>query len=305
MKHNRTRNYALSLTLGLLLIINSTTSAQQQAFSYNQYADNLTILNSAYSVVDKAGSVSLLGRKQFVGIDGAPTTFLFSGDIAIPRINAAAGVTIINDKFAIENLTEVNAFFAKAIQLTGKTNLAVSLNAGFKNYRADYASLDATDPIFGTNIRETQPNLGFGVMVYNDDYYVGLSVPQLNIRSLGNASLEDAVYLQNRYYLAGAYLIKSNDIAIKPATLLAYTKGLKLNVNVSTTVYFKDFLGIGANYNSDSQFGAMLSVNTRRFRVGYSYEFGTSNNGLQGYNNATNEVLLSYRFGDVSSIKLL
>ena len=305
MKTYRDYNYAFSIALSLLLLLTTKVAAQQQAFSYNQYADNLTILNPTHSLLDQAGSISLLGRRQFVGIEGAPTTLLFNGSVPLPNIKATAGIFVVNDQFAIEKLTEVNAFFAKAIQLSEKSNLAVSLNAGIKNYRADYSSLDPTDPIFGTDIRETQPNIGFGVLFFGEEFYAGISVPQLNIRSLGNASLENASYLQNHYYFAGAYLIKSNDIAIKPATLLSYTKGLPVNASVSTTIFFKDLLGIGANYNTNKQLGAILSINTRKFKIGYSYEFGTSSGNLQGYNNATNEVLLTYRFGNTTEMKLL
>ena len=296
---------ALSLTLSLLLFLTITSNAQQQAFSYNQYADNLITLNPTYSLLDNSGSVSLLGRKQFVGISGAPTTLLFNGSVPLESINATAGLFVVNDQFAIEHLTEINAFFAKAIQLNANSKLAVSLNAGVKNYRADYSSLDSTDPTFGADVRETQPNIGFGVMFFTDRYYVGISVPQLTFQSLGTASAQNASYLQNHYYVAGAYLFKSEDIGIKPATLISYTKDLPVNFNFSTTIYLKDLLGIGANYNTNKQFAGIISVNTKKFKIGYSYEFGTSSSNLQGFNNATNEVSLSYRFGNTANAKLL
>ncbi len=296
---------ALKLTLSLLLLLTITSNAQQQAFSYNQYADNLITLNPTYSLLDNSGSVSLLGRKQFVGITGAPTTLLFNGSLPLESINATAGIFVVNDQFAIEHLTEINAFFAKAIQLNANSKLAVSLNAGVKNYRADYSSLDSTDPTFGADVRETQPNIGFGIMLFTDRYYVGISVPQLTFQSLGTASAQNASYLQNHYYIAGAYLFKSEDIGIKPATLISYTKDLPVNFNFSTTIYLKDLLGIGANYNTNRQFAGIISVNTKKFKIGYSYEFGTSSSNLQGFNNATNEVSLSYRFGNTANAKLL
>jgi len=296
---------ARSLTLSLLLLLTITGNAQQQAFSYNQYADNLITLNPTYSLLDNSGSVSLLGRKQFVGITGAPTTLLFNGSLPFESINASAGIFVVNDQFAIEHLTEINAFFAKAIQLNANHKLAVSLNAGVKNYRADYSSLDSTDPTFGADVRETQPNIGFGVMLFTDRYYVGISVPQLTFQNLGTASVQNASYLQNHYYIAGAYLFKSEDLGIKPATLISYTKDLPVNFNFSTTIYLKDLLGIGANYNTNGQFAGIISVNTKKFKIGYSYEFGTSSDNLQGFNNATNEVSLSYRFGNTVNSKLL
>lgn len=298
---------ALPLALGLLLFLTTVKSyAQQQAFSYNQYADNLVVLNPAYSLLDKSGSISALGRRQFIGIEGAPTTLLFNGSLPIPSINAAAGLFVVNDQFAVERLTEVNAFFAKAINLNEQTKLAVSLNAGLKSYRANYLLLDPNDPTFGTDVRETQPNIGFGVMLFTERYYIGLSAPQLMIQRLGTASVQQAGYLQSHYYLAGAYLFNSEeDLAIKPAILAVYTKDLPVNLNLSTTIYLKNLLGIGVNYNTNRLFAGMLSVHGKKFKIGYSYEFGTSVGKLQGYNNATNEISLSYRFGNSTAAKIL
>lgn len=304
---NSYNQIALPLALGLLLFLTPVKSqAQQQAFSYNQYADNLIVLNPAYSLLDKSGSISGLGRRQFIGIEGAPTTLLFNGSLPIPSINAAAGLFVVNDQFAVERLTEVNAFFAKAISLNEQTKLAVSLNAGIKSYRANYLLLDPNDPTFGIDVRETQPNIGFGVMLFTERYYIGLSAPQLMIQRLGTASVQQAGYLQSHYYLTGAYLFNSaEDLVIKPAILAAYTKDLPVNLNISTTIYLKNLLGIGVNYNTNRLFAGMLSVHGKKFKIGYSYEFGTSAGKLQGYNNATNEIALSYRFGNSTTAKIL
>ncbi|RZJ19759.1 MAG: type IX secretion system membrane protein PorP/SprF, partial [Acinetobacter sp.] len=127
MKNYLYYQITLSASLSLLLFLTTVkTHAQQQAFSYNQYADNLITLNPAYSLLDKAGSINVLGRRQFIGIEGAPTTLLFNGSMPIPSIHAAAGVSVVNDQFAIERLTEVNVFFAKAITLNEQTKLGVS-----------------------------------------------------------------------------------------------------------------------------------------------------------------------------------
>jgi len=55
--------------------------AQSQSFSFTQYMDNLTPINPAYSLLDQANSINTMARKQWVGIDGAPTTFLINGKL--------------------------------------------------------------------------------------------------------------------------------------------------------------------------------------------------------------------------------
>jgi type IX secretion system PorP/SprF family membrane protein len=296
----------LSLSLLLVLITGSRVFAQQQIYNYSQYADNLTSVNSAYSMLDKAGSVSVLGRKQFIGIDGAPSSLMFNANFPIESINSAAGIYVLNDQAAVEHQIEFNAFFAKGIQLTQTSYLAVALNAGIRNYVGNYSQLDASDPQFMNDVRETKPNIGFGVMLYSARYYLGLSVPEFTIRSLGTASEQQANYLRTHYYFTGAYLADvSDDVKFKPATLVSYLNGSPVLANVSGTLYLKEQLGVGLNYRTDKKAAAMLSVIGKAFRVGYSYQFGTSSNNLGGININTHEVSISYRFGNVTENKLL
>ena len=146
----------------------------QQPFTFTQYMNNLTPVNAAYSSLDDAANVNVVGRKQFIGINGAPSTFLFNGSVPIPSLTSTAGLVVLNDKYGAESLTEVNAFFAKKIQLSSNTYLSTAINGGFRIYKVN--NVDAADPsFFGTDINQTQANLGFSVMLHGSDYYLGLS----------------------------------------------------------------------------------------------------------------------------------
>jgi type IX secretion system PorP/SprF family membrane protein len=289
----------VTLSLCLLLIVTGLSAcAQQQAFSYTQYMDNLTPFNPAYSLLDKAGSIHTLARKQWVGIDGAPVTYLINGNLPIESIDGAAGLIVFDNRLAIEHQTEVNAYFAKGIQLDPYSYLAVSINGGIRNYTANYSSLDSNDPTFRNDVRGTKPNIGFGVIYYTDWYYLGISAPELTITSLGTASIQNNSNFRSHYYFSGALLTNiSEDIKFKPATLVAYAKGVPLVVNVSGTLYMKQALGIGINYNTDNAMAGIVTINMNAFHVGYSYQFDTSSANLGGFNNATHEIFISYRFG--------
>ncbi len=272
--------------------------AQQQPFNYTQYMDNLTPLNPAYSLLDKAGSISTLASKQLIGINGGPTSFLINANMPIEPINSAAGFSLLSDQLAIEHVIEVNAYFAKAIQVGPEDYLAVSLNAGLRNYVANYSSLDPTDPAFQNDVRQTKPNVGFGVMYYTDKYYIGLSVPELTISSLGTASVQNNNNFTNHYYFAAALITSiDEDIKFKPATLVSYSSGVPLLADISGTFYFKDVFGLGANYGTDNTMAGIITLNFGTFHVGYSYKFGAGSQNLGGLNDATHEVSLSYRFG--------
>ncbi len=290
-------------TAASLLVLSILTGQQvkaQQFFSYSQYMNNLTPLNSAYSLIDKNGTLSALLRKQWTGIEGAPSTFIFNGSLPIESINGAAGIIVMNDQFAVEHLTEINAFFAKGIQLAENQFLGVSLNAGLRRYVANYSSLDQFDPQFRNDVRENKPNIGFGVLYYSNHHYLGVSVPELSIRDLGNASVQRADYFRNHFNFAGAYIFGSekDDIRAKPSVLATYTKGVPFVADLSTTVYIKNAVGVGINYRTNNEVAAILSVTSDILKLGYSYQFGTSVSNVGGrLNNASHEVTLTYRFG--------
>jgi type IX secretion system PorP/SprF family membrane protein len=298
-KLKKIKAWLVALSVLMLLIAGNMANAQQQQpYSYSQYMDNLTPLNPAYSLLDKAGSINTLASKQLIGINGGPTSYLINGNIPIESINSSAGLIVLNDQLAIENETEVNAYFAKAIQVGPEGYLAVSLNAGLRNYIANFSSLDPTDPTFKNDVRETKPNVGFGVMYYTDSYYLGLSVPELTINSLGTAGVQNNSNFTNHYYFAAGLITNiDDDIKFKPATLLSYTSGIPILADISGTFYLKDILGIGLNYGTDQTMAGILTLNFSQFHIGYSYKFNIASQNLGGVNNATHEVTLSYRFG--------
>ncbi|WP_295772300.1 PorP/SprF family type IX secretion system membrane protein [uncultured Mucilaginibacter sp.] len=290
------------ITVITILIVNSVHVNAQQFFSYTQYMNNLTPLNSAYSLLDKNASLSALLRKQWNGIkDGSPTTFIFNGNMPIESMNAAAGLTVLNDQFFVEHLTEINAFFAKGIQLSEKQFLGVSINAGIRRYVANYSSLDPNDPVFRNDVRDNKPNVGFGIMLYSpDQYYFGVSVPELSIRDLGNASVQTADFFRNHYNFAAAYLFgkEDDDVRAKPAFLATYTKGVPFIADMSMSVYVKNTVGVGFNYRTNNEMAGILSVNSDLLKLGYSYQFGTASNNVGGrLGNASHEITLTYRFG--------
>lgn len=279
---------------------------QQQEFGYTQYMDNLTPFNQAYSMLDKNGSVSALIRNQFIGIQGAPSTFIFNANLPIESVSGAAGVLVMNDQFAVEHNTQISAFFSKAVQLGNSQYMAVSISAGVKKYVANFSSLDASDPQFRDDVRETRPNLGFGILFYSNNYYIGLSMPELTITGLGTAAIQNNSNFRNHYYFSGAIITPlADDIKLKPAAMVSYSRGVPVTANLSGTIYLKDMLGLGINYRTDKEAAGIVSINMNSFKLGYSYQFVIASSNLGGFNNSTHEITLTYRFGKNMEPKLL
>lgn len=268
----------------------------QQSSPYTQFINNLTPLNSAFSLTNERPTVKSIIRKQWVGIEGAPSMYLINADMPIKSIGGSAGIIIKRDEAAIENLTSVNAFVAKSVQLSANQYLGVSVNAGFRNYNVNFSELNANDASFANNIQETMPNLGLGVMWYSKTYYVGLSAPEINIRSVANQKNS------NQYYFsAGLKNTIAKDIQIKPALLIAYAKNIPLVADLSTLFYVKQKFGAGLNYRTTNDLAAIMAVDFDDLHLGYSYQFGTSNTNIGGFNNGTHEIGFGYTFGKIAN----
>ncbi|WP_448702619.1 PorP/SprF family type IX secretion system membrane protein [Mucilaginibacter sp. AW1-3] len=299
------------LSIAILLVLAQTLynkAYAQQPFTFTQYMNNMTPVNTAYSTLDDAGSLNLVGRKQFIGIDGAPSTFLFNGAVPISSIASSAGLLVLNDKYGAENMTEINGFFAKKIQLSGNSFLSAGINAGFRTHTVHTSALDPSDPRFmNSDIDETQTNVGLSAMLSGSNYYVGVSLPRLTLSTIGKTAQENN-YVMNTYYLTGAYIQTLNeDFKVKPAVLLAYAgNNLPVMLDVSTTLYIKNVLGLGVNYHSQDALAGIVSVNiSNNIMFGYSYQFSVGKYALGGINNTTQELTLSYRFGKDVKAKFL
>ncbi|HYH56421.1 MAG TPA: type IX secretion system membrane protein PorP/SprF, partial [Anseongella sp.] len=263
----------------LLLLLVARPALSQQPFTYTQYMDNLAPINATYSLTDEAGAVHAVVRKQWVGIEGAPSTLIANGYLPLASFGAAAGLNIMHDEFGPEKMTEVRGFLAKSVRLSETEYLAASMSFGLRRYEARYSSLDPGDPLFQDDVLETVGSLGLGLMFFiPEKFYMGISVPRISFRELGKASVEDSRYFKNHYYLMAGYLgAIGKNIKIKPAILASYASNIPLHADISTTIYLKETLGLGVNYRTNNEIGTILSVLlNNRLRFGYSYQFGLS-----------------------------
>ena len=108
LKGNFISKRALSAGLVLNVLFGASTAFGQQPFTYTQYMNSVTPYNTNYSLLDKSGSITILGRQQWAGLDGAPSSLSFSGNLPITAINASAGLIVLHDQFAVKKLSEVS-----------------------------------------------------------------------------------------------------------------------------------------------------------------------------------------------------
>lgn len=289
------RNLFITLT-GVFV---TSFALAQQPLTHTQHGQLRTVVNPAASLMHADGEVSVIGRRQWLGIDGAPTVFWGSGHIGFDGIRATAGLNIRHESLAVEKLTEASAFFAKAVRISENEYLGVSLNAGFSYLDGRFSQLDPMDPAFREDIRETDALVGFGVMLYRPDrYYVGLSLPRLMLGNLGLTG-DSRYQFTNIYHLtAGALFHLGTDFQFRPSLLVTHSEILRPQAEASAMFFVKEVFGVGANVRTYGEVAGMAQFNFSGFGLGYSYQFNPSGETRnRRINNTTHEIGLSYRFG--------
>jgi len=282
----------------------ATATQAQQALTHTQHGELRTVVNPAASLIDQGGEVSIIGRRQWVGVDGAPTVFWGSGHVGFESFGATAGLNIRHESLAVEKLTEASAFFAKSVRISETEYVGLSLNAGVSYLDGRFSQLDPQDPAFREDVKETDALVGFGVMLYRPDrYYVGLSLPRLMLGSLGVSS--DSRYdFRSVYHLtAGALFPMGTDFHLRPSVLVTYAENLRPQAEASALVFIKGVFGIGANVRSYGELAGMAQFNFGGFGLGYSYQFNPGSEPLnRPISNTTHEIGLRYRLGGIQGL---
>lgn len=303
------KEFVNTLILGILGLFISGVAYGQKSLNYSQYTQKPGPINPNWYLSDPSTSVHGLVRTQWLGMDGAPSTYRINGHVPFRGIGAATGMNLSFDSFGLEKLIDVSAFFGKSVRLSqsGKY-LSASLSVGARRYEAQYSGLDPLDPVFRDDVQETVGTVGLGVMFYESErFFVGFSLPRLSMQELGIASNRREYHFNATYYLMAGYLARLNEVfKLKPAVLASTTKGIPNTFDVSTTLYLQDAVGVGLSYGTSRDLGAHASIYaSNRLSFGYNYQFSTEAFGGFNIGNNSHEIGVSYRFGEEVRRKLL
>lgn len=287
-----------SIKIFIILILSCLSAYSQQEPHYTQYMYNIGIVNPGY-MINEPGIVQVgsLYRTQWVGIDGAPKTANVFANIPLTN-KIELGVNYLNDIIGSnvnlsENIFNINA--AYKINLKHNLNLSFGLKAGFEHL--NFSALGSnvfSDPLLG-NTNKTVLNIGAGLFLFHDNYYAGLSSPNL---LPSNLSVDDNVVYNTKphVFLIGGYVFNvGSDFKIKPSTVMKYVGGSPLSFDVSANVLYLNRFELGASYRYQDAISGLLGINiTPDLRLGYAYDFNTSK--LKTFNNGSHEFVLLYRF---------
>lgn len=273
----------------------------QQLPHFTQYFLNPYVINPAATGVAGAWVGQINGRYQWVGIKDAPRTFNLSLNGPLNNKKIGLGAQLFTDIVGPTRRTGISGSYAYQLKLTDDINLGMGMSLGLLDYVIDGSkvSLENPDDIAISNglQRSLEPDAGIGFHLYSDEFYVGVSAPQIIGKKVkffddynGDASLD------RHYFFYGGYKYKVNEeIMIEPAALVKMVPPAPVQFEASVRGVYKNMVWAGAAYRMDAAVMFMLGYTFQdNLSFGYSYDMPTSKIGT--HTSGTHELLLSIKF---------
>ena len=285
------------ITLVISLFVLSLGYGQQDP-QYTQYMYNMNVLNPAYAGSQGTLSIGLLGRTQWVDIDGAPKTMTAAIHAPIGR-NVGLGFSVIADEIGPVKEQNVFADFSYTLKLNKEDRLAFGIKAGVSFQTIDFLRLSVNqqnDPLFANNLNKTSPNFGVGFFYYNDKFYAGLSMPNMletRYFEKQNGVISNASENMHYFLTSGYVFNMSESLKLKPSVMLKAVGGAPLSIDFSANALIYDKFELGVSWRVDDAVSGMMNfLITPTMRLGYAYDHTLSNLGT--FNTGSHEVFLLY-----------
>ena len=298
MKHS-----LLKYLSAILVVMSSTAVLAQQDPQFTHYMYNMSVINPAYATENKdVINMGGIYRAQWVGIEGAPTTQSFFAHKPLSK-KVELGISIVHDEIG-DVVQESNIFadFAYVISLSERTRLSFGIKAGVTLFSANFNGFQYTDPVldpaFQNNINQTFPNIGAGTYLFGDNYYFGLSAPNLmTSRHLEtNNGVVGSGVESVHFFMTGGYVFTFNgndNFKLKPAFMAKGVEGAPVSIDLTTNVLINNRFEAGVGYRVDDSVSGLVGFYvTPTLRIGYSYDYTLSN--LRSFNSGSHEVFVLF-----------
>ena len=311
--------------LAFLFVFTTSTFAQQDAM-FTKYMFNSLIYNPAYAGSKDHMAIGLIHRTQWWGIDGAPNTQSFTIHTPMKNERVGLGFSAINDAIGPANSIQANLSYAYRIPI-GKGKLAIGIQGGVINWRADWSKLDiqdGSDDAFQTNPNFWRPNFGAGIYYYTSKFYIGMASPHLieyDLREDDINTPQWAKQYRHYYFTTGVAIpLKGDALIFKPSLFIknvgllsALNKdeafreiGAPTEFDIDLSLMFYQALWVGVSFRSaiegvvgDSSsfdsvdiWAAYYLANGLRIGAAYDYTLTKLQSPAQG----SFEVMLGYEF---------
>ncbi len=299
-------------TIIFLMILFFHCADAQQEQLYTQFMFNKMAFNPAYAGNEEVTCASALFREQWVGIAGAPATQLFSINAPLNNRRIGLGINLVRSTIGITEKLTLDAIYAYRIKLATGT-FSIGAQASTRRFDMDFTDprliaiqgLSQDQAVQVANLSKNVINFGFGVYYNTNTYFIGAAIPRLSKADIDFDDDLDMVFsseVRHLYVMGGAAFAVSENVTLKPQTLLKLAEGAPFDIDISFMTTYKEKYHTGLTYRAggnnggigeslDVIFGFQLN---QQLMLGFAYDYTLSD--LNTYSNGSVEMMLHYCF---------
>ena len=281
----------------------------QQDPQCSQYMFNQMAVNPGYAGSHDVICLTAVHRQQWVGIEGAPVTPVFTVNAPFKMFGAnhGVGLTVMSDKVGFN--TDVSAGLSYAYRLSlGSGKLGIGVNGIFlskalsaKWYIPHGTSTMMVDWNLDPSIpQEDESTMGFdmgiGIFYRADKVYFGLSSTHV---LEPNLNYDEANFQLKRHYHAavGVVLPLNNPMWELAPSMMLNSDGTASQFTTNVNIMYHKKVWGGVGYRLNDAIIAMIGVDLfSGLKVGYAFDYTYT--GMRQYFSAggSHEVMVSYCF---------
>jgi type IX secretion system PorP/SprF family membrane protein len=307
----------LLLTSFLFACLQIIESQQTPVFS--QYVLNEFLINPSVAGIDGMTTISMAGRKQWIGIENSPETYTASVSSRLLKSpfniknrkvnksskgNVGLGASLISDQNGAIHRTSFQFTYAYHIFLE-HSQFSFGLSGITTQFKIDenLAKLKNPDPMEGSIGKSAYiPDDAVGINWSTIKVNIGFSVFQIfqSPVKFGEIAISPKdLQLTRQYCLYGYYrtdLKNNSDWVFEPSVLVRGSEDLQYSSDLSGRFIYKNEYWTGLSYRTSGEFTLLLGIKVNRMYFGYSFDYGFNKISKQTY--GSHEVTISIKLGD-------
>jgi len=286
-------------------------SCGQQLPLHNQYVYNPIVINPAFAGVSALSHINLTNRNQWVGFADGIKTLSLSGNYALTDQHGVGGLLFQDNTGAIR-ITGLQLDYSFKFPLF--LDYSMSLGLGLVPYQYLYdanqvnpntpGTLDNPyDPVLDVSDKTISFDMNFGMFMYSDFLFAGVSVLNL-IQSSTIPSFDDSApnqLVRHYYALVGYhYFNDASKIGVEQTVLMRSTaySGVQFDFNIKTD--FNDSFYLLCGYRTNKEILAGFGIKYGKF--GFVYNIDINYGEIGEYSNSSHELGLIYYLNNTRNL---
>lgn len=266
---------------------------QSNVYSYNKYS-----LNPAYAGATGCAEIFFSHLNQWVKVEGAPVTSLFSANTRIGK-SLGIGGNVLIDKLGMLQQVAASGSISYGFTIAKQHNLRFGITGGYYQFRLNPTgaiAFDAQDVIVNSGSQSSSSiNSEVGFLYQFKGLELSLASKQVlqSFSNFGYTGLDGYGLRRHMVGLVGYKFQLNEKLSLKPSVLY---KGIN-NTNqfdINADINYKNFIQGGIGYRTQVGLIGRVGVNIQNlFFIGYAYEVPMQN--IAKYSSGSHEIVIGLK----------